>query len=224
MPQLSFRIEGSEAVPVSVAPTLAFKLHVDNLDRTQNIHSVALHCQIQIEATRRRYDAGEQDRLLDLYGEPQRWSQTLRTMLWTQANVTVPSFTGTALVDLLVPCTFDFNVAATKYFAALAEGEVPLCFLFSGTIFYEDETGALQIDQISWEKESSYRLPITVWQKMMDIYYPNTAWLSISRDVFDQVCEYKRHHGIPTWEQTLERLLSSAEEKTENPLTMRVAS
>ena len=108
------------------------------------IHTIALRCQIQIEVTRRRYSPGEQERLLDLFGQPDRWSQTLRNLLWTHATVVVPGFSGpNTVVDLQVPCTFDFNVAATKYFAGLTDGEIPLNMLFSGTVFYASATTAL---------------------------------------------------------------------------------
>ena len=198
MPDLNFQIESAEAVTYAASPMMAFKLRVTNAKADEPIHSVALNCQIQIEATRRRYSEVEQARLLDLYGEPERWGQTLRAMLWTHASVLVRPFTGSAVVDLPVPCTFDFNVAGAKYFAGLEDGEVPLLFLFSGTIFYESETGALQVTQISWEKEAKYRLPVRVWQEMMQHYYPNNAWLSLRRDVFDRLYQYKMQHGIPT--------------------------
>ena len=80
-------------------------------------------------------------------------------MLWTHASAVVPPFTGGTVVDLPVPCTYDFNLAATKYFDALEEGDIPLCFLFSGTIFYEAADGGLQVTQIPWEKEAYFRLP-----------------------------------------------------------------
>jgi hypothetical protein len=187
---------------------LSFKLRVTNAQRDEPIHTVALRCQIQIEATRRRYNEREQERLLDLFGEPERWGQTLRTTLWTHTSMVVKPFEGSTLVELPVPCTFDFNVAATKYFAGLEDGEVPLLLLFSGTIFYEAADGALQVSQISWEKEAKYRLPLRVWQEMMDFYYPNSAWLSLRRDVFDRLARYKMRRGIPTWEQALESLLN----------------
>jgi hypothetical protein len=190
---------------------LSFKLRVTNADADEPIHTVALRCQIQIEAARRRYNEQEQEHLLDLYGEPQRWGQTLRTTLWTHASAVVTPFQGSTLVELPVPCTFDFNVAATKYFAGLEEGEVPLLLLFSGTVFYEASDGALQVSQISWEKESKYSLPVRVWQEMMDFYYPNSVWLSLRRDVFDRLARYKMLGGIPTWEQALESLLVAAQ-------------
>lgn len=212
MPDLNFQVSGAEAVPFAASPLLVFKLNVTNANAEAPIHTIALRCQIQIEATRRRYSAAEQEHLLDLYGEPERWSQTLRTMLWTHASIVVPPFDGSTTVDLQVPCTFDFNVAATKYFAGLEDGEVPLCLQFSGTIFYEAEDGAMQIAQISWEKEAKYRLPVRVWKEMMDSYYPNSAWLCLRRDVFERLDEYKRRRGIPTWEKALESLLPAIDE------------
>jgi hypothetical protein len=215
VPDLNFHVEGAEPVAYAAAPLLTFKLRVTNADADEPVHTIALRCQIQIEATQRRYGEGEQERLLDLYGEPERWGQTLRTMLWTHASVIVTPFQGSTLVDLPVPCTFDFNVAATKYFAGLEDGEVPLCLLFSGTIFYEAEDGALQVSQIPWSNEAKYRLPVSVWQKMMDHYYPNSVWLSLRRDIFDRLSRYKMRRGIPTWEQTLASILPVEQETNE---------
>ena len=214
MPDLNFQIEGAERVAHAAAPLIVFKLRIASADADQPVHTIALRCQIQIEATRRHYDAREQEHLLDLFGEPERWGQTLRTMLWTHTSVVVTPFQGSTLVDLPVTCTFDFNVAAAKYFAGLEDGEVPLLLLFSGTIFYEAEDGALQIAQIPWEKEAKYRLPVRVWKEMMDFYYPNSAWLCLRRDVFDRLYHYKMQRGIPTWEQALESILPSADDGT----------
>jgi Family of unknown function (DUF6084) len=208
MPDLSFRIEGATVVPFAAAPMLAFKLRVENGVASETIHSVALRCQIQIDVTRRRYTAEEQKRMLDLFGEPDRWSQTLRSLLWTHASIVVPRFQRSTLADLQIPCTFDFNVASTKYFSGLTEGEIPLLLMFSGTVFYADsEDDVLQVAPISWEQETKFRLPVQVWRDMMDSYYPNSAWLSLRRDVFERLYQYKAQRGIPTWEQALEEML-----------------
>lgn len=212
MPDLSFRIEKAEPQRFTVAPTLLFKLRISNAAPGETVHSVALRCQIQLEVTRRQYVEQDQKNLKDLFGEPERWSQTLKTMLWTHASVVAPAFEDTAIVDLPVPCTFDFNIAATKYFHGLADGDVPLNFLFSGTVFYADENGSLQVAPIPWDKEARFRLPVKAWQEMMEIYYPNSAWLCLRRDVFERIHQYKIEHGIPTWEQALESILPSLEE------------
>ncbi len=207
MPDLNFQVYEAEAEPYAAAPLLVFKLGIANADPEEPIHTVALRCQVMIEATRRRYSAQEQEQLRDLFGEPERWNQTLRAMLWTNTSVIVPSFTGNTVVNLQVPCTFDFNVAATKYFAGLEMGEVPLVLQFSGTIFYASLSGALQVAQISWSKEARYRLPVKVWQDMMETYYPNSAWLRLHKDTFDRLYRYKMRHSIPTWEQAIESIL-----------------
>jgi len=212
MPDLTFQIEKAEPQRFTVAPTLLFKLRINNAVANEAVHSVALRCQIQLEVARRQYSAEDQTPLRDLFGETERWGQTLKTMLWTHASVVAPAFTGTTIVDVPVPCTFDFNVAATKYFHGLADGDVPLCFLFSGTVFYADDGGVLQVAPIPWDREARFRLPVKSWREMMDIYYPNSAWLCLRRDVFERLYEYKVAHGIPTWEQALERMLPAFEE------------
>jgi len=212
MPELSFHVEGAEVVAFAAIPQIALKLAISNGQPDEPIHTVALRCQIQIEATRRRYTAEEQEKLLDLFGEPDRWSQTLRSLLWTHASVVVPAFSGNTLVDLPVPCTFDFNAAATKYFYGLESGDLPLCLQFSGTVFYAGADGGLQVAPISWDKEARYKLPVKVWRKMMDSYYPNSAWLCLRRDVLERLYQYKVRHGIPTWEEALESVLPPVEE------------
>jgi hypothetical protein len=212
MPDLSFQIEGAEAVPFAAAPMLAFKLRLINTPAGEAIHTLVLRAQIQIEVARRHYSPEEQAQLLDLFGEPDRWGQTLRSMLWTHASVVVPGFKQQVVADLLVPCTFDFNVAATKYFHGLKDGDLPLLFLFSGTVFYQSESGALQVAPISWDKEAKFRLPVAAWHQLIETHYPNSAWLSLRKDVFDRLYQYKMRCGIPTWEQTIERVLDEVEE------------
>ncbi len=209
MPDLTFRIDSASAVPFAAVPMLAFKLHIKNSVPDEAIHTIALRCQIQIEATRRRYTPGEHEKLLDLFGQPDRWSQTLRSLLWTHVNWVVPTFAGdTTVVDMQVPCSFDFNVAVTKYFAGLTDGDIPLVFLFSGTVFYAPPDSPLQVAPISWEQEARYKLPLKIWREMMDSYYPNTMWINLHKDVFERLYRYKMDHGIPTWEQALERILA----------------
>jgi hypothetical protein len=217
VPDLTFAVIGVEPVAFSAAPLLTFKLRVTNANAGEAVQSVALRCQLQIEATQRKYGPSEQERLLDLFGKPERWSRTLRAMLWTHASATVPPFQATTVVDLPVPCTFDFNVAATKYFAGLDDGEVPLNLMFSGTIFYESAGEGLQIEQIPWDREAKYRLPVRVWKEMIELYYPNSTWLCLRRDVFDKLSQYKMDRGIPTWEEALESLVPAREPELVKP-------
>jgi hypothetical protein len=166
-----------------------------------------VQAQIQILAPQRPYSGGEKVRLEDLFGTPDRWGQTLRNRLWAHSSASAGQFSGTTEVVLPVQCTYDFNVIATKYFYALEGGEVPLLFLFSGTIFYSEAERGLQVQQIPWDKECVYRMPVKVWAELMNHHYPNSAWLSLRRDVFEKLAAYKSKFGALTWEEAIERLL-----------------
>jgi Family of unknown function (DUF6084) len=209
MPELHFQIEGAEAVHHAATPLIALKLRITNFPATETIHAVTLRCQVQIEPAKRRYVSNEREKLLDLFGTPERWARTVKPLLWMNTSVAVPRFTGEVLVDLELPCTFDFNVAATKYFHALDAGDIPVAVLFSGTLFYEGPDGALQISQVPWDRESSYRLPVSVWKEMMEMHHPNSAWLCLRRDAFEQLFNYKVRHGLPTWEQAIAKALAA---------------
>lgn len=208
MPDLSFQVPGAEAVPFAAAPQISFQLRVENAVPGESIHTIALRAQIQIDATRRRYTPEEKGNLLDLFGEPDRWSRTLRSMLWTHASTVISSFKGSTSAELQVPCTFDFNVAATKYFHGVTDGDIPLTFLFSGTVFYAAQEGNLRVTPIPWDREAKFRLPVQVWRDMMELYYPNSAWLALRKDVFERLYQYKMSKGIPTWEEAVGGLLS----------------
>jgi hypothetical protein len=209
MPELGIKIESAKVVPFSASPTLAFELHIENAQMEEQVHTIALRCQVQIEVTRRRYAPNEQERLRDLFGHPSRWGQTLRNLLWINTSVVVPGFEGQKTkVDLNLPCTFDFNIAATKYFEGLTEGEIPLLMLFSGTVFFATAETELRVAPISWELEARHKISVQLWREMMEIYYPNSAWINLRRDVFDQIHDYKVERGIPTWAQTFERMLA----------------
>jgi len=214
VPDLDFRVEGAEVLEYAAAPSLLFKLRVENLEE-EPIRSVSLNTQVRIAATQRHYDAAEQERLLELFGEPHRWGNTLRSLLWTHTTLQIPPFSGSTVVDMPIPCTYDLEVVAAKYFYALEDGEVPLEFLFSGMVFYAGEGGRLQIARISWEKEAEFRLPVRLWKEMMERYFPNTAWIRLQKGAFDRLYDYKVRMGLPTWEAAVESLLSMGEQEVE---------
>lgn len=215
MLDLSFEIISAEVVPYSVLPTLNFKMRIANVSTEERIQNVNLKCQIMLSVTKRRYTAEEKAKLQELFGTPERWGETLRAFLWTHVNTVVPRFSGSTVVDLPVQCSYDFEVVSTKYFNALEDGEIPLSFLFSGTIFYEGAGGNLQIAQISWSKEATYRLPVALWKQAIETSFPNSAWIRLPKDVFDQLYQYKIAHGLPTWEQAFTRLLRASSQEVQ---------
>ena len=209
VPELAFTVLACEPLRNAAAPSLRFSLAIDAQGAA--VRSVMLDVQIRIAATQRQYDEGEQAQLGDLFGEAHRWADTLRNLLWTQATLVVPPFDGSTVVDLIVPCTYDFDVAAAKYLAGLQDGEIPLELLFSGTTFYVGASGAIQINRISWNAEAAHRLPVRVWRETMDHYFPNSAWLRLDRRAFERLVAFRARNALTSWEAVVDALLKESE-------------
>jgi hypothetical protein len=202
---LGFAVLEARAEPYAAVPTLMFRLRITE-GTDERIHAIALRCQIQIEPRQRHYGAAEEERLFELFGAPPRWGETLRTLLWTHATLMVQGFTGSREVELPVPCTYDFEVTAAKYFHALDDGEIPLLLLFSGTVFTRGQTG-FSVEPVPWEKEAPFRLPVRVWRELMDQYFPGGAWIRLRRESFDALHRFKGQRALATWDDAVEALL-----------------
>ena len=212
IPQLDFEIEDAGPRERAAAPTLRFGLRI-GAGRDEAIRSIVLDVQVQIASRRRAYDDDTEERLYELFGEPERWGSTLRTLPWTRATLAVPAFTGATTVDLPVPCTYDFEVAASRYLDAVRDGDVPLEFLFGGTVFYADAGGLLKTARIAWDREAEYRLPVRVWRQTMDHYFPGSAWLRLRRDSFDRLYAYKARNALTSWEEAVDSLVRASQER-----------
>jgi Family of unknown function (DUF6084) len=165
---------------------------------------------VRIEPLGRKYSTEEEARLLDLFGERGRWARTMKPIVWMQSLLNVPGFSGSTAAELLLPCTLDFDLAATKFFYGLEAGEVPVSILFSGTVFYAAPDGRLQVAQIPWDREARYQLPASAWKAAIEMHYPNAMWVRVERDSFDRLYRYKIAHCLPTWEQVIEQLIERA--------------
>jgi hypothetical protein len=206
IPELDFRIEDAFAQEHAAVPTILFRLAVESLGG-HAVRSALLDTQIQIAARARPFDAEDVDGLADIFGTPERWSTTLRTLLWTRTTRVVPAFEGATVIDLPVTCTYDLDVIASRYFGGVGSGGVPLEFLFSGTVFYSGAGGMLQTSRISWEKEATYSLPVSVWRETMDRHFPGTAWLRVSNRTYDRLTRERARRGEADFEGTLGALL-----------------
>jgi Family of unknown function (DUF6084) len=208
LPSLAFAVDSAEAVRFAAAPTVAFTVRIGS---DKPVRSLALNAQIRIAPARRRYSERDRERLVELFGPPERWGETLRTFRWAQVSTLVPPFDDNASVQLTVPCTYDLEVATAKYFYGLEDGDVPLEFLFSGTIFFVADGGGLQTAQISWDCEAAYRMPVRAWKDAIEQHFPGSAWLRVRDDVFDRLVTYKSRRSLPTWEATFDELLEGRE-------------
>jgi hypothetical protein len=211
MAELSFDCAGGHADRYSAMPTVVLTLRISETTG-QRIDAIALRCQIRIEPNRRRYTDAEAARLEDLFGQRSRWADTLKPMQLTTVSVMVPGFHGSTEVDLPIACGYDLEIASAKYFNALDEGETPLLLLFSGTVFATAEH-RLSVQQVPWSKETSYRLPARVWREAVDVHFPNTAYIRMSRQTLDALQQYKSRRALPTWDSVVSALLAEAAER-----------
>jgi hypothetical protein len=208
MADLVFDCTGAQPDKFAVVPAMSMSLRISETTG-QRVDAIALRCQIRIEPARRRYSEAEAARLNDLFGETQRWADTLKPIQFTNVSVMVPGFTGSTDIYLPVPLSYDMEIGSTRYFAGLEDGEVPLLLLFSGTIFSTAD-GRLSVQQVPWSKETAYRLPVSLWREAIDAHFPNSAWIRLSTATFDDLLRFKSANGLVTWEATIMQLLAEA--------------
>jgi hypothetical protein len=209
--ELNFQIVGARPERHAAVPTLMFALKIQETTGIA-IHNIVLRCQIRIEPIRRQYSPGEEARLAELFGDTPRWGDTMKPFLWTHLSATIPGFRGETEVELPVACTYDFEIAAAKYLHSLESGDIALLMMFSGSVFEKGEHG-MQVSQIPWSKEAPYRLPVSVWQEMIDHYFPNSGWLRLRRETLSELMKFKASRALATWDEVVETLLRDARER-----------
>ena len=206
MAELTFDCIDVRPLKYAASPTLAFKLRISEVTG-QPVHAMVLRVQIRIEPQRRRYADDESELLTHLFGERSRWGETLKPFQFTTVSATVPGFTGATEIDAEVPCTYDLEVAAGKYFHALSDGVVPMVLLFSGTVFGKGGPG-FWVEQVPWHTQAECRMPVAVWDELMSRYFPNAGWIKLPHETLDALLKYQAEHAIPTWEAAIEQLLA----------------
>jgi uncharacterized protein DUF6084 len=201
-PEPAFAVLGAEPVAHAAAPTLRFRLRVDE-PTGADVRAIALSAQLHIDPAKRAYDDATRARLVELFGEPERWAATTRSFLWAQLGTVVPAFRGSSEFPLDVPCTYDLEVAAAKFVYSLRDGEVPLTFHFSGTILHGD----MQVAMVPWSCSASFLLPVATWRTLMAAHYPGGGWVRLEAETLDRLAQRKAAGGLPSYDATIAELL-----------------
>jgi len=209
MPELEFEYLGARAERFSLLPTLTLRLRVTETTGCP-VHAIALRCQIRVQPQRRRYSAQEAESLFDLFGDTSRWADTLKPLQLATVSTMVPGFTGSTEIELQVPCSYDLEVASTKYFRALEDGAVPLLLLYSGTLFYPRERG-FAVQQIPWSQETSVEVPVQTWRDVVEQHFPHSGWIRLDLDTLRALGAYKSRTAATTWDATVRDLLRAAD-------------
>ena len=211
MADLEFVCTDAKPDTAAASPTVLLRLHIEETTGAA-VHALVLRTQIRIAPQRRRYDDAEAEGVRDLFGERARWGDSLNPIQLAFVNNAVPGFTVSTDIDLSLPCSYDFDVAANKYLYALDAGEVPLVLLFSGTIFTTGEsTSGIAVQPIPWHKETTFRMPVEVWKQTMDLHFPGSAWLRLRSETFDLLHRYRINQELLSWDDAIERLVKEAD-------------
>ena len=157
-PEPEFTVLGAAVRRHAAVPALDFDVHVTEPTRPAGARDRAERADHD-RAGARAYDAETRERLVELFGPPERWATTTRSLVWHQADVLVPAFTGSTTFRVPVPCSFDLEMAAAKYFYGSPDGEVPLAFNFNGTVHYRGDDGRLQMSLVPWCCSAEFRFP-----------------------------------------------------------------
>lgn len=205
----SFTVLDIAPAAYAASPELTARLRIEAPDGMR-VHAIALRCQVRIEPQRRGYDLHDEPGLRALFGDRERWPQTLKPFQWMQTGTTVQGFAGTTEAELALPCTYDFDVTGSRYLHAVGTGAVPLSLMFSGTVFTRGETG-FAVEQVPWDSEASYRLPVQVWHDLIAAYFPGTGWIRLDHDVIAALADHRARRGLVSWEETVTTLLDSAD-------------
>ena len=209
LPAPEFSVLGVEHVPHSAAPTLAFTGHVSETSGRE-VYAIALTTQVMIDPARRSYDDATRGRLIELFGEPERWGATTHSFLWAELSTLVSSFTGATTFRLPMQCNYDLEIAATKYLHSVPGGEVPMSFHFTGTIFYRGEADRLQIVKVPWDCTVRFGMPAHVWRRMIEEHYPNGGWVRLADETLEHLGRHKAETGLPTLDAAVADLLKRA--------------
>lgn len=205
-PDLEFAVRRAHPVRYAAAPMLALDLEITEATGRE-VYMLALTIQLMIDPARRRYDEPTRERLVELFGAPERWAVTTRSLVWSHLDVVVPAFTGLTTVSVPISCHYDLELAAAKYLHSLPDGEAPLALHFNGMIYYPDRDGRLQMALIPWSKSIDFRMPVSVWQETIDHYYPGTAWVAVRAHTFDALQRHKVERGLATLDDCIADLL-----------------
>lgn len=206
-PEPEIEIVSVEPVRRVAAPTLRFRIRIDDPSR-RPVFMIALSAVVTVEPSKRAYDEATRAKLVELFGEPERWATTTVNFRWTSLDALVPAFTGTTELDLSIPCTYDHEVAATKYFHGLADGQAPIRFHFSGRIYYDGGDGRLQYVQVPWDCSVRFSMPVEAWKGAIAEAYPFRGWIPLDTETIDRLQRLKVERGLPTFDAAVGELLA----------------
>jgi hypothetical protein len=204
-----FTVLDVEGVARAVVPTLRFLMHVSD-PSGREVHAAALSVQLMIDPARRAYDDATRARLTELFGAPERWGATTHSFPWARVDVLVPAFTGATGFALDVPCPYDLELAAEKYFYALPDGEVPLSFHLTGMFLLRGEHDRLAVHPVPWSSNVRWRMPVAAWKGAIAELYPGGGWIRLAPETLEALAARRAAGGHHSFDGAVAALLEGS--------------
>jgi Family of unknown function (DUF6084) len=205
VPQPEFEVVAAAHLAFAAAPTMVFSARAYERG-VLDIQSMSLSVQVMIDPARRGYDEDTRRRLAELFGPPATWAPSTQGLSWARVAAAVPAFQRETMFALEVPCSYDLEVAATKYFYSLIDGVVPLSFHFYGTVFYGAPDGRLQMTPVPWSASAQFGMPVSTWRAMIAEHYPGGGWIRLSGHTLAALNARRAERGL-TFDDTVQELL-----------------
>ena len=207
VPQPTFRVVRAAHLAFAAAPTMVFSVRASEPSGV-GIQSMSLSVQVMIDPARRGYDEATRERLAELFGPPADWTPSTQGLSWARVAAAVPAFHGGTTFALELPCTYDLEVAAAKYFYAISDGVVPLSFHFYGTVFYRAGDGRLQMTPVPWSSSAQFGMPVSAWQAMIAEHYPGGGWIRLHARTLQALNARRAERGL-TFDHCIQELLDA---------------
>jgi hypothetical protein len=205
-PEPEFAIIGAAHMAFAATPTMVFAATAAD-DSGHEIQSIALTAQVMIDPAQRGYDDATRDRLAELFGPPASWAPSTSGLPWARVSAPVPGFRGSTTFAIEVPCTYDLEVAAAKYFYAVQDGHVPLSFHFNGNVFYRPRGGHLMVVPVAWSSLARFRMPAATWRAMIAEHYPGGGWIRLQETTLQALNDLRAKRGLPSFDACVNELL-----------------
>ncbi len=207
-----FKVVSAEPVARSVEPALSFKGTITDASQ-RPVYLIALTAIVVVEPGKRSYAPGERERLMELFGGPERWASTTGAFRWAATSAMVHGFTGEGEFELVVPVSYDLEIASAKYFGALDEGgTVPLRFHFNGSILYERGDGRVQTTPVPWDRSERFEMPMEAWTTAHRRAPPLRNWVPLHSETVSRIEDLKAKMGAPTFDDAVTRIIDRAEQ------------
>ena len=142
----------------------------------------------------------------------ERWANTQRTFLWQHCTAMVPGIHRQHDATLPLDCTYDFEVAAAKYLHALRDGACRSNSCSAERFSSNSERG-FSVQQVPWDREDRYDMPVGVWRDLIAQHYPNSGWMRLSHETIAELAGYKSGRGLLDFDQAITSLLDATADR-----------